>query len=253
MTPYEHVWSLVQDHLLKANSQWHALAQATEVSENTLRYSILNQTARHRTLHNIVHKLEGPKAASHFLLEYQNELKGLAVEVSVAKAQQLGTNKHSPEVMQQKIHEIIMCAEATEGVAYDELLRILPHRKKLVDRLIAEGLLENVEGRIYAHYTTSDPDLTMQKIKLKAEIIGNSSDEYRAGLVSSMDDLVSLEGYVELTRLTEKFIAESIEIVSRSKSRYGVSFTLSTFLTTMGLEHHTKAAITEVLGENREN
>ena len=252
MTPYEFVWSIIQEHLQQAGDQWHVLAKKTGISENTLRYSISQGTARHKTLYNVVAKLEGEKKGREFLIEHESSLKGLSTTISVAKLQQQHQNDHDPAIMEPSVHEIIMYTDATRGIDYGELISHLPHRKKLVDQLLDDGILERVGDRLFSHFTAADPHLGVKKIRVKSDVIANSCDEFRAGCVSTSDERVSVEGYIELTKLTRDYIAKSLEIMARTQSDEGVSFTQTTLRATLGLNKKTRSSIYEQLGENDE-
>ncbi len=252
MTPYQYVWTLLETHLEKNNGQWAALANMVDMSENTLRYSISNETARHRTLFNIVYKLEGLLKSYDFLLEFDGELKGLATETRIAENHKANLRDTSSDVLERKMQEILMLTGSSEGIDYSELISQIPHRKKSIDELINSGFLENKDGVIYGSYGTKDPDMSVKKINIKTDIVNNSDDKFRDGTVLTLDDKIDSLGFQEMKVATDEYFRKVYDIIKKRKSRTGISFTLATMLTSLGLsEQHKKELIR--LGEDNDN
>ena len=171
MTPHQFTWQVVQTYLSSVDGNWKTAAGNAGVSENTLRYSVEDGTAKDKTLLQIVENLGGIAKSYEFLLEYRGQLNGLDAEVSNA-VYNVGKTYEGPRVrLKAREREVLMHANTTYGIARERLYHLFPGRKDVIDMFIARGILKQKNHRLISADASNSPDVAVADIDQLLEII----------------------------------------------------------------------------------
>ena len=250
MLAHEFVITRIEEH--KAFQSLKSIAEKVGASENTLRYSVQDGTAKPSTLVDIIAGLDGMEAASQFLITYKNALPGLEVSNAISRLAKPSIDDASLAV-DRNTQEVLMYTGAQYGIAKKDLLKVLPHRAALVEELIGKNIISEKAGILKSSHSSIDPDLAVKKIMTKADVLSHNGDQLRSGKSFTADEKVDVLGFMKLMNLATTFAEEYFKIKEEHATTDGVHFSLGLFISSLGLSPENKAEILKMQNKTLPN